>query len=328
MSTFGSPVPASAPGPGTGSGGPGGAGGPAPYGLPPGPGAPPNTGAPAGVGPGAPPGPGGPAAPPGPGSPPGPGPGAPPGPGGPGEQNHDQPAAQTESVKGMVTSAQPVRADLLPRRYRDKIALASARRRTVLALVVAMAVVLVGFLLASLQVGVATSTRNSAQAEQAAAQQAVNALADVPRITNLVTEVSAGLAIALSNEVLFSQLSSDTASALPQGTVLETMSWTLVDPSVALEGVAEGPVDLGDLALNGTVCQFTGGAPLLDSLSALPELNNVWLSSQSFTDIGADGSPCVNQPQYAFAVSGDIGEDALSNRFAAEELAATRGNQQ
>lgn len=223
-----------------------------------------------------------------------------------------------ESVKGLITEAQPVRADLLPQSFRARIALAGARRTTVVVIAAAIGVVILGFVLASLQVSSATTARNAAQAEKANAEQAVAALAEVPRVTNLVNEVSAGLELALSNEVLFSGLTTQTASALPAGTVLESMSWTLVEPTAALAGEADEPPDLGDLALNGQVCQFVGGASLLDSLQQVTGLQNVWLSSQSFTDLGPAGSPCANQPQYAFTVNADLSEDALSNRYAAE----------
>lgn len=233
-----------------------------------------------------------------------------------------------ESIKGLITTAQPVRADLLPQYYRQRMALAGARRATVLALIVALAVVVAGFLLASLQVSSATTARNAAVAEKAAAEQAVAALAEVPRITNLVTKVSASLEIALTNEILFSQLAAETASALPPGTVLESMSWNLVEPTEALAAAAVEEVDLGDLSLDGSSCQFVGGATLLDSLDGVRALQNVWLSSESFSDLGPPGSACAGQPEYTFAITADLSEDALSNRFVADDAATTGGGQQ
>ena len=238
------------------------------------------------------------------------------------------PANEPETIKGLITTAQPVRADLLPLSYRQRMALAGARRATVLALIAALAVVVVGFLLASLQVSSATTARNAAVAEKASAEQAVAALAEVPRITNLVTKVSASLEIALTNEILFSQLTAETASALPPGTVLETMSWSLVEPTEALAAAAVDEVDLGDMSLDGSICQFVGGATLLDSLNGVQSLQNVWLSSQSFTDLGPPGSACAGQPEYTFAITADLSEDALSNRFVAEDAATTGGGQQ
>lgn len=234
-----------------------------------------------------------------------------------------------EAVPLAPTAPQPVKADLLPPIYRRRIALRAARRRTVIVLVVALGAVIVGFLLASLQVGAATEARNNAEAEKSAAQVAVNQLSDVPRVTALIEEVTTGLETALSGEVLFSELTTKTTGALPPGTVLDSLTWTLAEPAASAVAAQEGEVDLGDLALSGDVCNFVGGAPLLESLFAIPELTNVWLSSETLIEgeAGAAGAACQGQPQYTFALSADLSEQALSQRFLAEQKAVQDAQQ-
>ena len=252
------------------------------------------------------------------GPPSGPPPGQPPG----------QAEPTPEAIPVSTTAPEPVKADLLPPVYRERIALHAARRRTVMVLVVALIAVVVGFFLASMRVGMATEARNNAEAEKAAAQAAVGQLSEVPRITALISEVTTGLEIALSGEVLFSELITTTAGALPAGTALDSMAWTLSEPAATAVAAAEGEVDLGDLAMNGDVCSFTGGSALLESLTALPELNNVWLSSTSLIEGDAAAAACQGQPQYTFAISADLSEQALSNRYLAEEKAVAEAEQQ
>lgn len=253
----------------------------------------------------------------------GPPPGFPPGGPPPGQAD-----AAPEAIPISTTAPEPVKVDLLPPVYRERIALRAARRRTVMVLVVALIAVVVGFFLASLRVGMATEARNNAEAEKAAAQAAVSQLSEVPRITALISEVTTGLEIALGGEVLFSELITTTAGALPAGTALDSMAWTLAEPAATAVAAEEGEVDLGDLAMNGDVCGFTGGATLIESLTALPELNNVWLSSTSLIEGDAAAAACQGQPQYTFAVSADLSEQALSNRYLAEEKAAAAAEQQ
>ena len=133
-------------------------------------------------------------------------------------------------------------------------------------LAAAVAAVLLLFMWASLQVGAATETRNAAEADKSAAQQKVNQLSDVPRVTAQITDMTKALNMALSNEVLFSQLTDKTAKAMPQGTVLDAMTWTLAQATDAKQATASGAAtekeDYGDLSLSGTVCGFDGGAAL------------------------------------------------------------------
>lgn len=236
------------------------------------------------------------------------------------------PPATTEAEEKPAeptTQPQPVKVDLLPPIYRERIKLRSARRRTVLLLVAVLAIVLVGFMLASLRVGMATEARNAAEAEKAVAQDAVRQLSDVPRVMGLITEVSTGLETALSGEVLFSELTADVARALPSGTTIDSLTWTLAEPADTAVAAQEGEVDLGDLALAGQLCGFTGTSTLIESLSGVPQLTNVWVSSVSLVegDPGA-ASACGGQPQYTFAATADLSEQALSNRFLAEKAAA------
>ena len=234
------------------------------------------------------------------------------------------PTADTEAApEGPTTAPQPVKVDLLPPVYRERIKLRSARRRTVLLLVGVLAAVMVGFMLASLRVGVATEARNAAEAEKAVAQDAVRQLSDVPRVMGLITEVTTGLETALSGEVLFSELTAEVARALPSGTTVDSLTWTLAEPADTAVAAQEGEVDLGDLALAGQLCGFTGSSTLISSLSAVPQLTNVWVSSVSLVegDPGA-ASACGGQPQYTFAATADLSEQALSNRYLAEKAAA------
>ncbi|TXH45110.1 MAG: hypothetical protein E6Q90_01430 [Actinobacteria bacterium] len=207
------------------------------------------------------------------------------------------------------TQPTPVRVDLLPQSYRDKLVLARAQRRAILILLVALLVVAVGYVLGMLRVGAATESRNEAQLQQAQAQSAVNKLSEVPKTQAQVAELKKGLESVLGNEVLFSALTAETLAALPPGTVTNSVSWTLSPGAAATAGTQAGATKtVGDMQLSGCTPAFVGTAGVVEGLKKVPKLTEVWVNSAS------RGTSC-GEGSYDFESSAGIAPTAASGRY-------------
>ncbi len=211
----------------------------------------------------------------------------------------------------------PVRVDLLPEVYRARIAIAAARRRALFIMLAALVVVVLVALLAFMQVSSAQSARDAAVANEAQAQQQVNAMAEIPRTAAQIAELRTTLGKAMGGEVLFSQVASRIVGAFPAGTTLKTMKLSLAEGTAAKTAAATASV--GTVNMDGTVPVFGGGAPLLESLQANPQLANPWVSKESIagassaTTGATTGAPAATG--YDYSADADLSQQALSNRF-------------
>ena len=243
-------------------------------------------------------------------------PGAPGGPGlpgGPGMQPGPEgegglPPADSQAALP-PTQPTPVRVDLLPQSYRDKLVLARAQRRAILILLVALLVVAVGYVLGMLRVGAATESRNEAQLQQAQAQSAVNKLSEVPKTQAQVAELKKSLESVLGNEVLFSALTAETFAALPPGTLTVHLVWTLTPGAASTSGKQAGATKtVGDMRLSGCTPAFVTSADVIEGLEKVPKLTGVWIDSASRGNSCGEGS-------YDIESSAGIAPGAMSGRY-------------
>ncbi|MFM2437210.1 MAG: hypothetical protein RLZ55_9, partial [Actinomycetota bacterium] len=226
--------------------------------------------------------------------------------------------SQTDQASLPPTQPSPVRVDLLPQSYRDKIVLAKAQRRAVMIVLIALLVVAVGYVVGLLRVGSATEARNEALQQQAQAQAAVNKLSEVPKTQAKVAELKENLKSVMGNEVLFSALTAETLAALPAGTVMSSLGWTLsTDKSAAASTAAaksgaSATASVGSMKLEGCTPAFVGTVAVIEGLAKVPTLANVWLDS------AASGETC-GPGSYDFASTGDVAPSAVSGRYAAPD---------
>ena len=235
----------------------------------------------------------------------------------PGEQPPAPPPGDGPKVASL-TPPGPVRVDLLPSIYHERLVLAKARSRALIIVFTAFALVVLLYLLGMMQVGGAQADLDNASAAKAQAQNQVNDLAVVPQTMAEIETITNALESALGSEVLMSQFLANVTNSLPAGTTLTSVNVTLTIPPVpSPDGLTQ---DVGDLSLEGTLPSFVSNAALIDSVKANPQLANVWVPTTSLTEEAAGGG------RYTFSLTADLTEQALSKRFTAEQLAEAAAN--
>ena len=225
----------------------------------------------------------------------------------------DMPPPDDGPKVASLTPPGPVRVDLLPPIYHERLVLAKARSRAFIIIFTAFALVVLLYLLSMMQVQGAQAELDNASEAKSQAQNQVNDLAEVPRTMAEIEAIRNALESALGSEVLMSQFLANVTNSLPAGTQLTSVNVTLTIPAVpSADGLTQ---DVGDLALEGSLPSFVSNAALIDGVKANPQLANVWVPSTSLTETETgDG-------RYSFSLTADLTEAALSKRFTAEQLA-------
>lgn len=234
-----------------------------------------------------------------------------------------------------TTAPEPVRVNLLPPEFQQRLALSRARRRAALIVAVAVGLVIALTLFSFLQVGRADSELQDAQEAQAAAQVEVAKYAEVPRVATQLAELKAALTEALSSEVLFSSMMSSVAGVLPEGVNLTSLSFTL--PTTGAKGksstvkkpgstgTVEESTGVGDVAFSGTAPSLDAVSTFLDRLEGREEFEFVKLTSATLETTSSSTTAGKSTPTappaegtYKFEGTAQLSKAALSGRYAQE----------
>lgn len=200
-------------------------------------------------------------------------------------------------------------ANLLPPAIVTHRQVAAAKRRALLWVGVVLALLVLGFLLASLQQRSANAARDQAQARVDAALVEKQRYAYVPAVYQAVTTARKDLATAMGQEVQMSRLMAGLSAMQPPGLSLTSFTAT-VGPGASDDlGTAQAVIPgVGAVTMDGEAESLDLIAAWLERLRANPDYESPILT-------GVTRSP---DGLYTFTASASLTEQALSGRFVEE----------
>jgi Tfp pilus assembly protein PilN len=183
--------------------------------------------------------------------------------------------------------------NLLPQTYARRAAVRRAKGFAVIALLAAVLVAALAWLVANQQKTSAQEELDAATAERASLQAQAAQYSDVPRVFATVAAAEQQLARAMGNEVRWSFFLNDLALTMPSGVSLETLQVTspapgtspqAVAPSAAAAGAGAGATGagvpgLGTMDVSAKALTYNTVANWLDSLAKLPTLTDPYIGS-------------------------------------------------
>lgn len=202
---------------------------------------------------------------------------------------------------------------LMPPVVQRRRSVATARRRTGLALLVVLLVVGVWYGLARMQLSTAQTNLSVAQAELRDAERARDQYKDVPAVYSAVRAARSELAQAMGNEVQVARLVTDLAAIVPPDVSLQSISLVTGEsddsPSRATS-VATEDVPIATVTFAGEATSFNDVSAWIDALRDQPDYDNVIL-----TETSRDATTGT----YTFTSSAELTDQTLSGRFVEEE---------
>lgn len=218
--------------------------------------------------------------------------------------------------------------NLLPATYALRAAVRRAKIFAAAAVVVALLLALLGWLVASQKEAAAQEGLAIATAERAALQAEVVKYSDVPKVFRAVSDAQGQLELAMGNEVRWSFFLNDLALTMPRGVSLDTLAVTSPAPGASIQAAAPSSVGastagqptsgagvpaLGTMNVSAKAFSYDTVANWLDSLAKLPTLADPYVGSISAgTEEGTD--------IVTFTSDASLTTEALSRRYQDEEV--------
>ena len=231
------------------------------------------------------------------------------------------PSADTVTVLAAV--------NLLPSTYARRAAVKRAKIFAVGAVLVALLIALLGWMVAwekeaaaQEALGVATGGRTALLAE-------ATQYSDVPRVFTAVADAKTQMQVAMGNEVRWSFFLNDLALTMPRGVSLDTLALTSPPPGASTMGAAPssagasaataptsgaGVPGLGTMSVSAKAFTYDHVANWLDSLAKLPTIADPYVGTIS---AGTEESTEV----VTYTSTGTVTSEALSQRYLNEEVA-------
>jgi Tfp pilus assembly protein PilN len=218
--------------------------------------------------------------------------------------------------------------NLLPATYARRAAVRRAKVFAGIAVVIALLLALLGWLIAMQKETAAQEALDAATAERALLQAEAVKYSDVPKVFAAVADAQGQLKLAMGNEVRWSFFLNDLALTMPKGVSLDTLALTSPPPgasplatapsSVGASSAGEptsgaGVPGLGTMNVSAKAFTYNTVANWLDSLAKLPTIADPYVGSISAGT--EEGTKIVT-----YSSTGNITAEALSNRYQGEEV--------
>ena len=228
----------------------------------------------------------------------------------------EAPSANTVTVLAAV--------NLLPPTYARRAAVRRAKYFAAGAVLVALLLALLGWMVAWQKQTAAQEGLDAATAERTLLTAEAAQYADVPRVFNAVADAKAQLQLAMANEVRWSFFLNDLALTMPRGVSLETLALTSPPPGASPQaaapssaGVADstgvGVPGLGTMNVSAKAFTYNHVANWLDSLAKLPTIADPYVGTIS---AGKEQTTDI----VTYTSTGTITQEALSGRYTGEEV--------
>jgi Tfp pilus assembly protein PilN len=235
-------------------------------------------------------------------------------------------------VEEVPTSAQVTilaSVNLLPSTYAKRAAVKRAKVFALGAVLVALLITLLAWMVAHQKETSAQEALDAATAERAALQAEAAKYSDVPRVFATVAAAEEQLQLAMGNEVRWSFFLNDLALTIPSGVALETLQVTSPAPgavaaaaapssasasAMAAGSTGAGVPGIGTMSVSAKAFTYNTVANWLDSLAKLPTMADPYVGSISAAT--EEGQKIVT-----YSSTATLTTEALSQRYTAEEVA-------
>ena len=219
--------------------------------------------------------------------------------------------------------------NLLPRTYALRAAVTRAKVFAAGAVMVALLLALLGWLVASQRRSAAQEALDAATAQRAVLQAEAVKYSDVPRVFAAVADAQGQLQLAMGNEVRWSFFLNDLALTMPSGVSLDSLTLTSPGPGAPVQAGAPSSVGaaaagattsgagvpaLGTMTVSAKAFTYNTVANWLDSLAKLPTLADPYVGGISAST--EEGTKIVT-----FTSDSSVTSEALSKRYTAQEVA-------
>jgi Tfp pilus assembly protein PilN len=197
------------------------------------------------------------------------------------------------------------------------------------AVVVALLLALLGWMIAWQKETAAQEALDAATAERTLLTAEVAQYSEVPKVFSAVADAQAQLRLAMGNEVRWSFFLNDLALTMPSGVSLDTLAVTSPAPGAPTQATAPssagassaseptsgaGVPGLGTMNVSAKAFTYNSVANWLDSLAKLPTVADPYVGSISAGT--EEGTKIVT-----FTSTGNVTAEALSNRYLNQEVA-------
>ncbi len=221
--------------------------------------------------------------------------------------------AAPDTLAGLLPKKSFPVPELIPPSVMRRRAVDMAKRRTVMAVVIVLVMVIAMSMFGRIELKAAQSELSSVQVSLAAAEAEKEKYRDVPVVYAAVDAARSELAQAMGTEVQVARLITDLSFTIPPDV-------SLTGVSVVVGGEQEAPAAgttaqqpttplIGTVAFSGEARAFTDVSAWIDTLRSQPDYTNVIL-----TDVSKDSSTGI----YTFSNTAELTDQALSGRFVEE----------
>ena len=219
--------------------------------------------------------------------------------------------------------------NLLPATYARRAAVRRAKIFAGIAVVIALLLALLGWLIATQKESAAQEALDAATTKRTLLTAEAAKYSDVPKVFAAVADAQGQLQLAMGNEVRWSFFLNDLALTMPSGVSLDTLALTspppgaptmATAPSSAGVSTAAAPTSgagmpgLGTMSVSAKAFTYNTVANWLDSLAKLPTIADPYVGSISAGT--EEGTKIVT-----FSSTGNVTQEALSQRYTAKEVA-------
>ena len=206
------------------------------------------------------------------------------------------------------------RVNLIPAIYARRAAVRTAKLAAVAAVMGALLVVALLWLVSWQKAASAQEDLDAATFERTMLQTESARYSEVPKVFDRVALAEDQLQFAMGNEVRWSFFLNDLALAMPAGVGLETLDVSVIGPAQPpTSPTVGGPATkLGTLNVSAKALAYNNVANWLDSLAKLDTLSNPAVAS--LASAKDEQTTVVN-----FSSTADITTEALSGRYSKEE---------
>lgn len=213
--------------------------------------------------------------------------------------------------------------NLLPSVYARRAAVRRAKLFALAAVLVALLLVLLGWMVAWQKETAAQEALDAATLERTILQAEAAQYAEVPLVFRAVSEAEAQLDLAMGNEVRWSFFLNDLALTMPRGVSLDTLALDSPGPGASAQASAPSSVGaatasaptsgagvpgIGTMSVSAKAFTYNSVANWLDSLAKLPTVADPYVGS--ITAATEEGTEIVT-----FTSTGTVTSDALSKRY-------------
>lgn len=206
------------------------------------------------------------------------------------------------------------RVNLMPNSYARRAAVRRAKIAAVAALVGALLVASLLFLVSWQKATSAQERLDQATFERTLLQSEASRYSGVPRVFEAVNGAQGQLVVAMGNEVRWSFFLNDLALTMPAGVSLDSLDATVIGPGQPTETTSDGQVGskVGNLSVSAKALTFNRVANWLDSLAKMDTVADPYVSGLAAGD--EEGTKIVT-----FSSTADITTETLSGRYTQEE---------